>query len=99
MADMYNGTINLKTESVRDVLKGMPAIGYEARKAERFFADHPEAGEYAKTAVEYLSLEVAQNRFEIFCKFSGPGRELVKDLYLEKIKEEAGGEKELALAQ
>ena len=92
MMEQYSGAIDLRNEAVKKVVADGEALGYEAKKAERFFNENPEAKTYAKDLIEFLSPDVAQGRFEVFCKLSKPVREFAKDLFLEQIKEK---EKEL----
>jgi hypothetical protein len=95
--DQFPGVLDLRNESVRKVLFGGEALGYEAKKAELFFKNNSEVKKYAQDLVKFLDPEIAQKRFSVFCRFSKPARELVKDLFLEKIKNEAGEQKELTL--
>jgi len=79
------GAIQLNSIAVRTVLEGGKAIGYEAKKAEKFFKNNPEVRDYAKKAIKYFEPKLAQERFENFCKFSKPVRKLVIDLLLQVI--------------
>jgi hypothetical protein len=95
--DQCGGALDLQNESVRDVLEGKEAHGYDAKKAERFFKNNPDALDYAKNLIKHLSPDMAQKRFMIYCRGSKPMRCLTRDLFLEEIKNKAGN-KEIAYA-
>jgi hypothetical protein len=97
MADQFNGAIDLRVDSVRNFLNGGEALGYEARKAEKFFTDDPEAKDYVKDLIKHVDLKTAQGRFENYCKWSKSVRPLIKDMFLEEIKNKAS-KKEVAFA-
>lgn len=82
------GAIQLNRVEVRRVLEGGKALGYEAKKAKKFFENNPEVRDYAKKVIQYFEPKLAQARFENFCKFSKPVRCLVTDLFLEVIIKE-----------
>lgn len=89
MADQFNGALDLRNVSVREVLFGGKAKDYESRKAEKFFEDNPDVRDYAKDLIKHVDLDMAQRRFEDYCKWSRTVRSLIKDLFLEEIKNKA----------
>jgi hypothetical protein len=88
--DQCGGALDLQNKLVIDVLEGKEAHGYEAKKAERFFKNHPGSMDYVKNLIKHLSPDVAQKRFMIYCRCSHPMKCLTRDLFLEEIKNKAG---------